>query len=77
MIQQQRNGGSLATTAVNVAKQHGFRNGVFRGFLATVARDSIYVGGYVHAGVLVCVHTCMCISVCVCVCVCVCACVCV
>jgi hypothetical protein len=46
MIQQQRNGGSFVSTVSRVATQHGFlQNGLMRGLMGTVGRDTIYVVG--------------------------------
>ena len=46
MIQQQRFGGSLLGTPLNILRAHGaFGQGLMRGLGLTMARDSIYVGG--------------------------------
>lgn len=45
MLQQQKHGGTLMGTAVDVARQHGVR-ALFRGLESAAVRDAIYVGCY-------------------------------
>jgi hypothetical protein len=46
MVQQQRHGGSFFGTPMRIARAHGWgMDGIFRGLLPTMVRDSIYVVG--------------------------------
>ena len=50
MIQQQRFGGAMLATGVEIVKSHGFFGmGLFRGLGLAMLRDSIYVGGMLGA----------------------------
>ena len=54
MIQQQRFGGSMAGTCIDLVRQHGaFGSGLYRGLGLAMARDSIYVGGMLGATPLI------------------------
>jgi len=44
MIQQQRFGGALYKVPVNVLREYGMSHGLYRGLVATMLRDGIYVG---------------------------------
>merc|ERR1719198_2290166 len=44
MIQQQRVGGTLPSTALRISRSYGV-SGIFRGFIPCAIRDALYVGG--------------------------------
>lgn len=44
MIQQQRVGGTLPSTALRISRSYGV-SGLFRGFIPCAIRDALYVGG--------------------------------
>mmetsp|Transcript_8760 Transcript_8760/g.16127 ORF Transcript_8760/g.16127 Transcript_8760/m.16127 type:complete len:275 (+) Transcript_8760:81-905(+) len=46
MIQQQKHQLGVLDTVKFITKNYGIPNGIFRGFLSTVVRESIYTGGY-------------------------------
>lgn len=45
MIQQQRFGGTLFSTALRVHREYGIFRGIFRGFSPLVCRETLYTGG--------------------------------
>ncbi len=51
MVQQQRFGGSLVSTASSIAKERGLSgNGIYRGFITSSGREAVFAAGYIGIG---------------------------